>query len=509
MPPPPNEVYTVFSFIGFVLCAIPLYWHLEARNVGTCLFMIWTGLGCLLQCINSIVWNKNMINRVPVYCDISTHIQIGLNVAVPAASLCINRQLYRAATMKTAGITDEEKRRNLIYDLLIGVGIPILQMAVEYVVSGNRYDIFEDYGPSFAMWRTQLSIVLFSAWPVAIGTVSLFYCVMSIYAFYKRRQNFVQLTTSANRGRYLRLMAISSVEILGTIPLGTYYIVASVKWGLEPWKGWAVVHSHYSEVVQIAAFIWRAEPQAVLALEMSRWSLVACAFLFFALFGLSDEAREHYCRLYNSLARRIGKSPSTPHKALLATPSLPYVKKIDEVTDPIVVQMSREKDSLSISSMDRSSTLSISMESTLINQDSATTTTLKDSADSEIVSFYTAKSFEEPGIVRQSQLAPPPGLLQTVRPLPAPPAVFLPTVRPLPVPSAPPAAFLPSVRPLPVPSVPPAVFLPTIRSVSVSVPPAPRILPTHDHHPACVIPHFPDPTKSTMPVHASSSVETV
>jgi hypothetical protein len=29
MPPPPNEVYTAFSFIGFVLCAIPLYWHLE------------------------------------------------------------------------------------------------------------------------------------------------------------------------------------------------------------------------------------------------------------------------------------------------------------------------------------------------------------------------------------------------------------------------------------------------------------------------------------------------
>ena len=23
-----------------------------------------------MQCINSIIWNKNMINRVPVYCDI-------------------------------------------------------------------------------------------------------------------------------------------------------------------------------------------------------------------------------------------------------------------------------------------------------------------------------------------------------------------------------------------------------------------------------------------------------
>jgi hypothetical protein len=29
MSPPPNEVYSAFSFIGFVLCAIPFYWHLE------------------------------------------------------------------------------------------------------------------------------------------------------------------------------------------------------------------------------------------------------------------------------------------------------------------------------------------------------------------------------------------------------------------------------------------------------------------------------------------------
>jgi pheromone a factor receptor len=89
MPPPPNGVYTAFSFVGFVLCAIPFYWHLEgtpesqyshdsvllrmygsAWNTGTCLYMLWVGLGCLIQCINSIVWSGNMINRVPVYCDI-------------------------------------------------------------------------------------------------------------------------------------------------------------------------------------------------------------------------------------------------------------------------------------------------------------------------------------------------------------------------------------------------------------------------------------------------------
>jgi len=109
--------------------------------------MIWIGLGCLMQCINSIVWNKNMINRVPVYCDIcksldlpslensltlrhpkATRIQAALNVAVPASSLCINRRLYKIATMKSVVFTSSEKRRAVMYDLLIGVGLPILQI---------------------------------------------------------------------------------------------------------------------------------------------------------------------------------------------------------------------------------------------------------------------------------------------------------------------------------------------------------------------------------------------
>ncbi|KAF8468716.1 pheromone A receptor-domain-containing protein [Russula ochroleuca] len=95
----PNQLYSALSFIGFVMCAIPFYWHLEAWNTATCLFMIWTGLGCLMQSINSIVWNGNMINRAPVYCDI-----FALNVAIPA---CINRRLYKIATANAAMTTHD------------------------------------------------------------------------------------------------------------------------------------------------------------------------------------------------------------------------------------------------------------------------------------------------------------------------------------------------------------------------------------------------------------------
>ena len=185
------------------------------------------------------------------------------------------------------------------------------------------------------MWISPLSFVLFQAWPVVIGTVSFFYCgeysgllsaiwhrgsivsAMSIYAFYKRRQNHMQLITNANRGQYLRLMAISSVEILGTIPLGTYFIVLNAEVS-SPWPGWAVAHSQYSEVTQVAGFIWKNDPHLYPQLELFRWSLVACAFLFFALFGFAREAREHYRLVYYSLARHIGKLAPAPHGALLA-----------------------------------------------------------------------------------------------------------------------------------------------------------------------------------------------
>jgi len=71
-----NTVFSVFSGIGFFLAVVPLYWHLEAWNVGTCMYMIWTALACLVSFVDSIVWNGNAINWAPVWCDIGTFIHV-------------------------------------------------------------------------------------------------------------------------------------------------------------------------------------------------------------------------------------------------------------------------------------------------------------------------------------------------------------------------------------------------------------------------------------------------
>ena len=112
-------------------------------------------------------------------------------------------------------------------------------------------------------------------------------------------------------GLYFRLMIISSADILATIPLGMYILVSNVKLGVGPWRSWASTHRHYSVINQIPGSIWKNNRQIAQNLDMFRWLLVGCAFIFFAFFGFAEEARQNYRRVYTSLASRIGYRKST------------------------------------------------------------------------------------------------------------------------------------------------------------------------------------------------------
>ncbi|KAI6111889.1 pheromone A receptor-domain-containing protein [Pisolithus thermaeus] len=307
---PPNWFFSACSFIGFVLCAIPLPWHLEAWNTGTCLYMIWTGLGCLNQFINSVVWNTNVINKAPVWCDISSKFMIGTAVAIPAASLCINRRLYHIVSVDAVTKTRAEKRRDVLVDLAIGLGIPILEMILHYIVQGHRFNIFEEIGCYPTTYNTPPAYALVFCWPIAIGVVSAAYCVCTIRELALRRAQFKELL-SANRNmsssRYFRLMGLAGIEVLGTIPIGAYTVFLNVTISpIQPWISWANTHYNFSRVAQYPYVVWADNYQLAVSLQMSRYLIVACAFIFFAFFGFADEARRNYRVAYTSIAKKVG-----------------------------------------------------------------------------------------------------------------------------------------------------------------------------------------------------------
>lgn len=123
---PSYPLFPTLSFLGFVVSFIPLPWHIQAWNAGTCAFMIWTGTACLNEFVNSIVWRGHVLNLAPVWCDIckssdsyllclplinrssATKMMIGVSIGIPASTLCISRRLYSITAIQTVSVTRED-----------------------------------------------------------------------------------------------------------------------------------------------------------------------------------------------------------------------------------------------------------------------------------------------------------------------------------------------------------------------------------------------------------------
>jgi hypothetical protein len=171
-----------------------------------------------------------------------------------------------------------------------------------------------------------MAFLLVFCWPNVITLISATYgckhSTSTTLPFYKysfpaltlrtlarRRSELKQLLSSdsdINSGCYFRLMGLAGVELLLGVPLTSYVLYLNINSGLFPWRGWSNTHKDFSRVDQYSSPIWKSSPISLVACEFSRWSVVICAFVFFAFFGFTDEARKNYCIAFNAVARKVG-----------------------------------------------------------------------------------------------------------------------------------------------------------------------------------------------------------
>ncbi|KAF9789562.1 fungal pheromone STE3G-protein-coupled receptor [Thelephora terrestris] len=306
-------LFPVASFLAFVLVLLPLPWHLEAWNSGTCYYMMWTALACLNQFVNSVIWANDAIDRAPVFCDISTRITLAASAGIPAASMCIIRRLYNISKIQAVATTHAEKRRVVLVDTLICVLFPILCLPLAYVVQGHRFDVIQEVGCHASVVNTLLSYFLVTMWPILFGLISFVYCVLTMRSFLQRQAQFAEFLSSnkaLSASRYFRLMALACIEIMCTIPISIVFTVLNLKAEpFEPWVSWEDTHSNFSRVVLIPSVIWRQTKLVEVSIECGRWSPLFCALLFFAFFGFAEESRKNYKYGVTALltACRLGK----------------------------------------------------------------------------------------------------------------------------------------------------------------------------------------------------------
>ena len=202
------------------------------------------------------------------------------------------------------------------------------QKATDYVVQGHRFDLFEEVGCWPVTVNTVAAYFLVFMWPAVIGMITMVYAGWSTklrslitvvifnqsvltfrQALIHRRKLKTMLQSSPNitTRHYCHLMAVCTVEIAFTTPLGVYSIALTYATSqMVPYISWEFIHENFSRVEQFPTIVLQSSPSTVLTLEFSRWSYVLCAFILFVFFGWGRDAREGYGRTFQTLFRYVG-----------------------------------------------------------------------------------------------------------------------------------------------------------------------------------------------------------
>ncbi|VDB95393.1 unnamed protein product [Peniophora sp. CBMAI 1063] len=256
----------------------------------------WLFIDCFSLAVNSVVWNGNVIKRIPVWCDIVTKLNVGSTVALPAACLCLTIRLESISACRQVSVSHASRRRWMIFDLVMCFGLPCVYMALHYIVQGHRFDIAEDLGCRATYYVSVPAIFIMFIPPLLLSAATLILGGMALAHFFRRRAVFAQTLKNSQSAlttaRYVRLMLMSIVLMIWTLAASTLQVWFSTRYGLRPWTNWADVHSNWTNIGLFpTAFL---SPSDRVWSEVVWWTTPLSAMFFAAFFMFGEDALKEY-----------------------------------------------------------------------------------------------------------------------------------------------------------------------------------------------------------------------
>ncbi|KAJ7475524.1 putative fungal pheromone GPCR, STE3-type [Mycena galericulata] len=313
------------AFIASFIVLIPLPWHWRARNIPTLSLIAWLFISNITYAINAVIWAGNINVVAKVWCDIATKLQVGSTMGLPTCCLCLCIHLERIASVRQVRTTPEQKRRRMIFDLLMCWGLPSITMALHYIVQGHRFDLVEDFGCRAAIYVSLASIFLVWLPPIVVVVLTLGFASAALYHFFRRRLTFarhLQAASSLTPSRYFRLMAMALAQMVWATVVTVADMAFTLRPGLRPWVSWASVHSDFGRVAVFpTAFI---PAQTLLVSYLIWWTVPLSALLFAAFFAFGEDAKREYAACWHAVVRlgkRVLRRPSATAAVAVSIPS--------------------------------------------------------------------------------------------------------------------------------------------------------------------------------------------
>ncbi|KAF9441480.1 STE3-like pheromone receptor [Macrolepiota fuliginosa MF-IS2] len=308
------------ALLSSFLLLIPLPWHWRARNVATLSIILWLFIANITYAVDAIIWKDNVALIAKVWCDITTKLIIGINFALPAACLCICVHLEHVASARPGPMFIADKRRRRTFEAILCFGLPVVFMALHYVVQGHRFDVFQGYGCRPSNYFSVPALFIIWIPPLAIATIAMVYSALALRHFLIRRLTFASILNSKSgltTSRYVRLMLMSTFQMIWSISITIYTLSFTMQhMTLRKWTTWADVHSNFSRIDQYPIMLM---PESVArGYYVGWWVIPISSWLFIAFFAFGRDAIEEYkkCGLWVR-AQFLRLSPSrygAPHK---------------------------------------------------------------------------------------------------------------------------------------------------------------------------------------------------
>ncbi|VDB95521.1 unnamed protein product [Peniophora sp. CBMAI 1063] len=294
----------------------------QTWNLGVAFLCFWLFFENLAGGADAIIWSDNADIKLYVYCDIVSHLGIITFVVKPMATLIITRRLYLITSLRSVeSPTKAARRRDLAIEWALGLGIPLLVAGpLYYVVQELRFEILEGFGCTNSSDASILAILLINTWnvlpPLVSITVYYPHVARTFYRHSREIDNFLQSNSSVSRTNYFRILALASIDILLTLPIGIATIVLTVKAILLTttsfpfYSGWTYDHTEWQPVAFSYANIVSGGTFSVAQLYFAQWTSPILAFAIFGLFGVTSEARASYWRVICTVCLWFGWKPT-------------------------------------------------------------------------------------------------------------------------------------------------------------------------------------------------------
>ncbi|KZV64899.1 STE3-domain-containing protein [Peniophora sp. CONT] len=322
---PTYPLYPVASFLAAAALLLVLSVSLtrQSWNLGVVFLCFWLFLETLINGVNEIVWADNAEIKLFVYCDIVTHLQLISSIVKPASTFIITRRLYLIASLRSVELPNPAARRkNLFIEWTLGLVLPVLIGGpIYYIVQVRRFQVVEGFGCLNASVFSILTFLLISSWSIFLPLLSILtYYPMVVRVFYRQGRDtnhFLYSNDSVSRTNYMRVLAVASIDILLTLPIGITNLVLialAAPHTMTFYPGWKLVHSHWAPTGETYARLLEGGTFNVARTYFTRWTSPVLAFAIFALFGLTAQARATYCRPFLAI-KELGWTRIRPQKA--------------------------------------------------------------------------------------------------------------------------------------------------------------------------------------------------